>query len=154
PVRNELGRVCLVGWDWGRRPDWAVQLGIRGADVDPELLARLNVETRDAIPFSDVRDFLGQARFAPLFHRPLFNELGLVTNRTFETFAADPVPLVFLPKTLAETIYGPDVGPLVVAESVADHVRDVIRHPERYWHAVLEVRRHLGAYHSFRRRFT
>jgi len=153
PMRKDLGRICLVGWDWGRRPDWAVQLGIRGADVDPELLARLGVEPRDAIPFTAVRDFLGQARFAPVFHRPLFNELGLVTNRTFQTFTADTVPLVFLPKALAETIYGPGVGPLVVGDNVADHLHDVTRAPERYWQAVLEVRRHLSEHHSFRRRF-
>jgi hypothetical protein len=154
PIRKQLGRICLVGWDWGKRPDWAVQLGIRGADVDPELLARLSVETRDAIPFTAVRDFLGQASFTPLFHRPLFNELGLVTNRTFETFTADTLPLLFLPKTLAETIYGPGVAPLLVGDNVADHVQDVVRHPERYWEAVLEVRRHLGQHHSFRQRLT
>jgi hypothetical protein len=152
PIRNEVGRICLVGWDWARRPDWAAQLGIRGADVDPDLLARLGVETRDAIPFAAVRDFLAQASFSPVFQRPLFNELGLVTNRTFETFTCDTVPLLCLPKTLAETIYGPGVGPLVVGDDVADHVRDVMRRPERYWQAVLEVRRHLGEHHSFRRR--
>src|SRR3989442_992924 len=153
PIRNEVGRICLVGWDWARRPDWAAQLGIRGADVDPDLLARLGVETRDAIPFTAVRDFLAQASFSPVFQRPLFNELGLVTNRTFETFTCDTVPLVFLPKALAETIYGPGVGPLVVGDNVADHLHDVTRVPERYWQAVLEVRRHLSEHHSFRRRF-
>jgi hypothetical protein len=154
PIRKELGRIRFVGWDWGKRPDWAVQLGIRGADVDPELLARLKVETQDAIPFTAVRDFLGQARFTPVFHRPLFNQLGLVTNRTFETFTCDTLPLLFLPKTLAERIYGPDVGPLVVGENVADHLREVGRQPERYWEAVLAVRRHLGEHHSFHRRLT
>jgi hypothetical protein len=152
PIRKDVGRICLVGCDWARRPEWAVQLGIRGADVDPDLLARLGVETRDAIPFTAVRDFVGQASFSPVFQRPLFNALGLVTNRTFETFTCDTLPLLFLPKALAETIYGPAVGPLVVNDSVADHVQDVIRRPERYWQAVLEVRRHLGEHHAFGRR--
>src|SRR5262245_61114462 len=51
PVR--LGRGCIAGWDWNRRPDWAIQLGIRGADVDPDLMARLGVETRDGVPFNE-----------------------------------------------------------------------------------------------------
>src|SRR5215472_9380880 len=41
------GPVALVGADWKERPDWAVQLGIKGVDVDPDLLQRLGVEARD-----------------------------------------------------------------------------------------------------------
>ena len=35
---------------------------------------------------------LDKARFAPVFHRPLFRHLGFVTGRTFETFYADSLP--------------------------------------------------------------
>jgi hypothetical protein len=152
PVRDRVGPICLAGWRWDERPDWAVELGLAGVDVNPELLGRMNVETKWPIPYDQFVSFTGQARFTPVFHRPLFNELGLVTNRTFETFTYDTMPLVFLPKALAETIYGPGVGPLVVGDGVADHVQDVIRRPERYWQAVLDVRRHLAEHHSFGRR--
>src|SRR5262249_14103396 len=149
PIRQELGAIALVGADWRRRADWAMQMGIQGADLDPELLQRLDVEITDAIPATDVRAFLSNARFSPIFHRPLFNELGLVTNRTFETFLADTLPLVMLPKPLAEAIYGSAVRPLLPKDDIADWLRDITREPEQYCVAVGEVRQHLAAHHSY-----
>src|SRR3989475_9356217 len=49
-------------------------------------------------------EFVGQARFTPVFHRPLFNHLGLVTNRTFEMFCSDAIPLLMLPQDMVEAI--------------------------------------------------
>ena len=106
PVRKQVGRACLVGWDWGARPDWAVQCGIMGIDTDPALLARLQVEVRDGVRFNEVVGLLGKARFAPVFHRPLFRHLGFVTNRTFETFYADALPVLMLPRDFVKAIYG------------------------------------------------
>jgi hypothetical protein len=154
PIRGAVGRICIAGWDWSKRPDWAVQLGIQGVDVDTDLLARLAVETQDAIPFTEVVPFLGKARFAPVVHRPLFNHLGLVTNRTFETFAADTLPLLLIPEDFAEAIYGLDARPLVVGDDVAGTLRDMMRHPEVYWDAVLRVREYLAAHHSYEQRFS
>ena len=91
-ARERAGPPCLVGWDWSARPEWAVRLGIMGVDTDPALLARLGVEARDGVRFDEVVGLLGQAKFAPVIHRPLFRHLGLVTNRTFETFYADSLP--------------------------------------------------------------
>jgi hypothetical protein len=153
-VSPPLGKVALVGWDWQRRPDWAVQLGIKGADVDPELLERLGVERREPIPFAEVRGFLGNARFSPIIHRPLFNNLGLVTNRTFETFLADTLPLVMLPREMAEAIYGPDVLPLVPGDDIAGRLTEMLRDPEPYWDAVLRVRAHLASQHSYEQRLS
>ncbi len=153
-IRQELGAMALIGLDWKRRPDWAVQMGIQGADVDAELLQRLDVETGDAIPFADVREFLSNARFSPIFQRPLFNELGLVTNRTFETFLADTIPLVMVPGSLAESIYGPAVRPLLPTNDIASWLRDMIQNPEPYWEAIGRVRQHLAAHHSYRQRLT
>jgi hypothetical protein len=154
PIRDELGSLALVGWDWRRRPDWAVQLGIKGADVDPELLQRLGVEMHDPIPFTEVSRFLSKARFSPIFQRPLFNELGLVTNRTFETFHADTVPLVMLPEGLAAAIYGPAVHPLVPGDDIAGWLRQIMHDPEPCWDAILRVRQYLAAHHSYRQRLS
>jgi hypothetical protein len=153
PIRQKLGRICLVGWDWEKRPDWAVQLGIAGADLDPDLLARLNIETRLAVPFDEVVDFVGQARFCPVIHRPLYNELGIVTNRTFETFCADTMPLLMLPPELVETTYGVNAKPLRLEGDIAAHLEAVTQHPEMYWEAVLQTREYLAARHSYQRRF-
>lgn len=153
PIRGQLGRLALVGWDWAKRPDWDVQLGLHGADVDPELLRSMQVETREAIPFDQVTAFTSNARFTPVFHRPLFDHLGLVTNRTFETFCADTIPLLMLPEHMVDAIYGPDARPLAPGEEVAARVQDMLRRPERYWDAVLKTRAHLAAHHSYEQRF-
>ena len=153
PARGKIGPACLVGWDWNARPGWAVQTGIMGIDTDPAFLAELNVETRDGVRFDEVTGLLGQARFAPVFHRPLFRHLGFVTNRTFETFYADTVPVLMLPREFVATIYGEAALALVPGESVAAHLEDVLRQPEVYWDAVLQTRAHLATGHSYAQRF-
>lgn len=154
PMRDKLGPICLVGWDWDKRPDWAIQLGVRGVDVDSALLQRLDVETRKAIPFDAVTGFIERARFSPIFHRPLFNRLGLVTNRTFETFCANTIPILMLPENLVEAIYGLDARMLVPGDDVAGRLENMIRHPEVYWEAILKTRAHLARHHSFHQRFS
>lgn len=153
PASAEVGKACLVGWDWERRPDWALEMGIQGVDVDPAFLTDLGVETRRGVHFDEVTGLLGQARFAPVLHRPLFRHLGFVTNRTFETFAADTLPVLMLPRDFVEAIYGPDALPLVPGGDVAAHLRGAMRHPEEQWDAVLRTRAYLAQHHSFERRF-
>jgi hypothetical protein len=152
-ARGEVGQACLVGWDWGHRPDWAVQKGIMGIDTDPALLAELGVEVRDGVRFDEVTNLLGTAKFAPVFHRPLFRHLGFVTVRTFETFYADALPVLMLPRELVTAIYGAAALALVPSGNVADHLKDTLRNPEMYWDAVLQTRSHLAHHHSYLRRF-
>jgi hypothetical protein len=90
-----------------------------GIDTDPTMLADLNVDVRDGIRFDEVIGLLGKARFAPVFHRPLFRHLGFVTNRTFETFCADTLPVLMLPHELVTAIYGPAALELVPGDDVA-----------------------------------
>jgi hypothetical protein len=152
-VAAGLGPTCLTGWDWGERPEWAIELGLEGVDVDSELLNRLGVETTPAVPFETVVEQLGRGRFPTVFHRPLFNELGLVTNRTFETFAADGIPILMLDPGLVEAIYGPAALELAPGDDVGSHVSEAMKSAERYWEAVLKTRDHLAQHHSFERRF-
>jgi hypothetical protein len=153
PLKEILGPICLAGWDWGKRPEWAIELGLAGVDLDPSLLERLSVETRDAIPFDQVVDFVSQGRFSPIFHRPLYTRLGLVTNRTFETFHADTIPLLMLPDNLVETIYGPDARLLAPGEDLRRRLEEITHHPEVYWDAVLKTRSYLSKHHSYTQRF-
>jgi hypothetical protein len=153
PIKNDLGPIELAGWRWDERPDWAIELGLPGIDTDPELLKRLGVETKWPIPFHEVIGFLSQARFAPIFHRPLYNELGLVTGRTFETFCADTIPVLMLPEKIVDGIYGPAAGALAPGEDIAGRISDMIRRPETYWDAVLKTRAHLAQHHSYQQRF-
>jgi hypothetical protein len=153
PLRAGLGPICLAGWRWDERPDWATELAIQGVDVDPVLLKRLEIETRWPIPFNEVINFQSQGRFCPIFHRPLFNQLRLVTNRTFETFCADTIPLLMLPANIVETIYGSDARLLIPGDDVAGRLQDMMRRPEEYWSAVLKTRAHLATHHSYEQRF-
>ncbi|MBT3069476.1 hypothetical protein KKP04_01145 [Rhodomicrobium sp. Az07] len=152
-VADKVGQICLAGWDWTERPGWAVELGLLGVDTDPDLLADLRVEVRMGIRFDRVVPLLAQGRFAPVFHRPLFSELGLVTNRTFETFLADTVPVLMLPKAFVEEIFGAAALKLVPKEGVARHLEELLDDPVATWDAVLKTRQHLARHHSFERRF-
>lgn len=152
-AREQVGRACLTGWDWGARADWAVEKGIMGVDSDPEFLQSLDVEVRDGVRFDEVVDLLGQARFAPIFHRPLFRELGCVTARSFETFHADTVPVLCLPRDFVEAIYGPAALTLVPGDDIATHLTDALARPVDYWQAVIDTRKHLAREHSYERRY-
>jgi hypothetical protein len=152
PVRASIGRACLMGWDWDKRPDFAVEKGIKGIDADPELLARLDVEVHHGVRFDEVTRLLSKARFAPVLHRPLFRRLGLVTVRTFETFQADSLPVLMLPRDLVVAIYGEAALKLVPGDDLAAYLADAVESPEGYWDAVLKTRSHLARHHSFARR--
>jgi hypothetical protein len=152
PVRAKVGNGCLIGWDWWERPSWASENGIAGVDTNQAMLKRLDVEVRDGVPFDKVVGLLGMARFAPVIHRPLFRHLGLVTNRTFETFYADTMPILMLPAEFVSAIYGPAAVALVPSGSIAEHMSDATSRPEFYWDAVLQTRTYLARNHGFERR--
>jgi hypothetical protein len=152
PFRQKAGTMCLAGWDWSARPDWAVKMGMMGIDTDPALIARLAVEVRDGVRFDEVVGLLSRARFAPVIHRPLFRHLGLVTNRTFETFLADAVPVLMLPRDFVKAIYGEAALALVPGDDLASFLDAALSRPQQIWDAVLETRAHLAKHHSYAQR--
>ena len=152
PIQQSIGPICLTGWAWDYRPDWAAELGVQGIDTDAEMLQEMGVELKGNIPFDQVIPFVSQAQLCPVIHRPLFNHLGMVTNRTFETFCSDTVPLLMLPDQMIESVYGPAARLLAVGEDVAGHVQDILGQPEAYWDAILKTRAYLADHHSFQRR--
>jgi hypothetical protein len=153
PLDRWLRPICLKGWAWDRRPDWAVEHDFGGVDVDPDFLNRVGAEIGEGIPYDEVVSLQSQARFCPVIHRPLFNRLGLVTNRTFETFCSDTVPVLLLPKAFVETIHGPDALLLAAGDDIPGKLTDMMRRPEVYWDAILKTRAHLAAHHSYEQRF-
>jgi len=153
PVRARVGKACLIGWDWAERPGWTIENGIAGIDTDPAFLSELDVDLYQGVRFDEVTGLLGKGRFAPVFHRPLFRHLGYVTNRTFETFCADSLPVLMLPRDFVTAIYGTAALKLVPGDDVAKHLTDALDNPQDYWDAVLQTREHLARHHSFARRF-
>ena len=152
PVKARAGKAGLFGWDWDERPQWAEKLGIKGVDTDTAFLKDAGVETRSGVRFNEVAELLGTARFAPVIHRPLFRHLGIVTNRTFETFYADAIPVLMLPRDFVASIYGEAGLALVPGPDLAVHLDDALTRPEFYWDAVLQVRGHLARHHSYAQR--
>lgn len=152
PSREVIGPICLTGWAWDYRPEWAAELGIEGIDTDADMLREMAVELRGNVSFDQVIPLVSQARLSPVIHRPLFNHLGIVTNRTFETFCSDAVPLLMLPAPMIDAVYGPAARLLAIGDDVAGHIQDIVRRPEAYWDAILKTRAHLASCHSFQRR--
>lgn len=154
PIRDRAGQASLIGWDWGWRPDWAAEQGIMGVDTDTDFLEAQGTEIRDGVRYDEVVGLLGAARFAPVFHRPLFRHLGYVTGRTFETFYADTIPVLMLKRDFVEEIYGKAALKLVPDDGdVAGWIADALNNPEPHWEAVLATRAHLGERHSYSQRF-
>ncbi|MCA9589261.1 MAG: hypothetical protein KC657_28315 [Myxococcales bacterium] len=153
PMKAELGKMRVAGWDWEKTPQWIIDLGVPGILVERELLERVPVEAWGPLRYNELIGYLSEHRFTPVLQRPLFNELGLVTNRVFETFMADTIPLVSIPEELAVSIYGDGVKPLLAGDDPGRVVKDGLAHPERAFEAVSKVRQHLAAEHSMKKRF-
>lgn len=151
-VRDTVGPMYLIGWDWWERPQWAIDQGIMGVDTDQAFLDSLKVEVRDGVRFNAINSLLDEARFVPVIHRPLFRLLGMVTGRTFEAFHADTLPVLLLPHDLVEAIYGPAALTLA-PHDVAAFLSDAMKRPEKYWDAVLQTREHLARHQSYATRY-
>jgi hypothetical protein len=123
PVREQVGRIGIVGHGWASSPPWA----------DPTII-----------------DSMSRGIFHPVIYRPLFNHLQLVTCRTFETFAANTIPLFGLDEAYVHEIYGePAVELVLPVEKPHEKILDMLRRPEYYAGIVMGIRRHLAETHSY-----
>src|SRR5216684_1314254 len=117
PIRQQLGRIGLVGYGWDSPPHWANSMQLEQAYfADPGKLTELRIEPLPPVRFQYVIDWMSKARFNPVLLRPFFAHLHLVTPRLFETVAADTLPLFVLDARDVIEIYGEDALPLVLPE--------------------------------------
>jgi len=151
PVRGQVGRVGMVGHGWGVAPPWANSSIIEDAYYsDGEYLRELNIEVEPPILFGQVIQHMSRGVFHPVIYRPLFNHLKLVTCRTFETPAANTIPLFGLEESYVDELYGGRALELVLPESGADEkILDVLRRPDYYAGIVCQIRRRLAAEYSY-----
>ncbi|HEX2066284.1 MAG TPA: glycosyltransferase [Candidatus Thermoplasmatota archaeon] len=153
PIRPRTGRIALVGHGWLERADWASRrLHPAAYRTDPAYLRRLGVEVFPPCPFYEAIAWMGRAVFNPVLYRPLFDRLGLVTCRTFETPAAATIPLFGQAPAFVEAIYGPPARELVLGPKAADAtalLADVLERPAHYAARVRALRRRLAAEHSY-----
>jgi hypothetical protein len=151
PIRERFGRIALVGHGWDALPPWATWMKIEDYFyTDKEYMRKMGVEFVQPVPFDQVIDWMGKGVFSPVIYRPLFSRLRLVTCRTFETPAANTIPLFGLDVTYVKEIYGERATELVLPEEgAAEKVADVVRRPEYYAEIVKGIRKHLAEEHSY-----
>jgi hypothetical protein len=150
PVREQVGRLGVVGHGWGELPPWAVPMRMEDAYyTDRSYLEKLGVEILPPIPFGQVVNWMSKATFNPVISRPTFNQMRLVTPRYFETPAASTIPLFGLDAAYVEEVYGERALELVLpAEKPEEKVADMLRRPGHYAEIVQGIRRHMREKHS------
>ncbi len=150
PIRGRVGRIGLVGRDWDAMP-WWVESPLREAAyyTDPAYLKKLDVDILPPVPVEHVIGTMSKAIFNPVLVRPLFDHLGLVTCRTFETPAANTVPLFAHNAAYVKDVYGECALELALPEDASKKIADVLERPHRYARIVADVRRHLAEKHSY-----
>jgi hypothetical protein len=151
PIRDRVGRIGLVGHNWDGPPGGA-DPALREAAyyTDAAYLKTIGVELMRPVPIEQVIPSMSKAIFNPVLIRPLFNYLGLVTVRTFETPAANTIPLFVQDPTYVEEIYGEEALELVLPEDNSEEkILDILRRPDRYARILKGIRRHLAEQHSY-----
>jgi hypothetical protein len=151
PVRDQVGRLALVGQGWNASAPWASPTLIEDADyTEPEYLERLGVEVRAPVRFDEVIDWMGQGVFSPVIYRPLFDQLQLVTCRTYETVAANTIPVFGQAAAFVAEVYGEEAVALVLPEEgAAEKIQKIVKRPEAYTGIVERMRRHLGEKYAY-----
>jgi hypothetical protein len=154
PVRDQLRRLGIVGHGWDRPAPWANQSIIKDAYYsDPEYLRQLRVETFPPILFGAVIENMSKGVFMPVIYRPLFNHLRLVTCRTFETIAANTIPLFGMDESCVKEFYGEGACELVMPrENPHEKILDMVTRPEHYASIVAGIRAGLAKEHSYHER--
>lgn len=150
PVREQVGRVALVGEGWDNPPEWTQWLEVRNDYyVDRDYLQRLRIEVMPPIPYPQVPATMSKAVFNPVMYRPLFECLEMVTCRTFETPAAATIPLFLLEPEYVREVYGDRATELLLGDDKPeDKILDVLSRPEHYAEIVREIREDFGRRHS------
>ncbi len=150
PIRQQLGRIGLVGYGWDCPPGWANSMQLEQAYfVDAGTLRKLGIETLPPVRFEYVIDWMSKGRFNPVLLRPLFNKLRLVTPRLFETAAANTIPLFVFDTGHVCEIYGEQALDLVLPEdNPREKILDIVQRPKHYRDVVEGIRKHLSEKHS------
>lgn len=154
PVRKQVGRIGLVGNGWNSPAPWThPTLGIDAYYTDVGYLEKLGVEVMPAIHFTEVIESMSRGVFMPVIYRPLFDHLRMVTCRTFETVAANTIPLFTQDPQYVEEIFGEESTELILPEECPhEKILDILQSPERYARIVQRLRQRLAGKHSYEAR--
>jgi hypothetical protein len=150
-IREQVGRIGLVGHGWTAGAAWGGPAPSDDAYYsEPGYLERLNVEVLPPVRFDRVMDSMSEGVCSPVIYRPLFDHLRLVTCRTFETPAANTIPLFAQDEAYVSEIYGEEAVELVLPEREPHgRIADVLCRPAHYARIVTGMRRHLAKKYSY-----
>jgi hypothetical protein len=151
PIRARIGRIGMVGHGWDSSPPWANStISADAYYSDPQYLKKLSIEVSPPVHFKEVIAHMSRGVIHPVVYRPLFNHLQLVTCRTFETFAANTIPLFGVEEGYVQEFYGERAVELVLpVERPEEKILDMLRRPHYYAAIVRDIRRHLVEKHSY-----
>jgi len=156
PIREGFGRIAVVGHGWDKMPPWASWMKIEDYFyTDQAYLQKMGVEYVQPIPFDQVIEWMSKGIISPVIYRPLFSYLKFVTCRTFETPAANAIPLFGLDADYVREIYGEPAMELVLPKDLAASqakAADIVARPDHYGKIVMGIRQHLREKHSFKAR--
>src|SRR5262249_57190836 len=112
---------------WGGPAPWANSSITEDAYyTDPHYLEKLAVEVMPPVHFKEVIAQMSRGVIHPVIYRPLFTRLQLVTCRTFETFAANTIPLFWPDEGYVTEVYGEPARELVLpAEGGEEKIVDM-----------------------------
>jgi hypothetical protein len=140
-VQDAVGRILLVGNGWDTPAPWANPSLIEDAYYsDPAYLDALGVEVHPPVRFDEVVSMMGRGVFTPVIYRPLFDELQLVTCRTFESLAANAIPLFMQEPGFVQDTYGEVALDLVAGEKPSEKIADILDRPNYYQELVQNLR--------------
>jgi hypothetical protein len=152
-IRDEVGEIAFQGMWWDALPEWAERMGLEPAfRNEAERFRKLRIRIEPPVSFTDVIGAMSAGRINIFTQRPFLAHVRHLTLRYFEEFCADTIPLLMLEEDLAVAVYGPAARELVLKGRVAERLLDALRRPDHYRGVVEDVRRHLIAHHSYKRR--
>jgi hypothetical protein len=152
-IRNQVGKIGFVGLWWDGVPWWAEEKGLELAlQVDTDELNRLYIHVEPPVPYTQVIRKMSSAKINIFAPRPFLRHAKYLTQRYFEEFCADTIPLLMLDPDFAEEIYGPAGRELTLTGRVAEKILDALQRPDYYRELVEDVRGHLMIEHSYDRR--
>jgi len=151
PALQCVGRIAIVGNGWDRPAPWAKPVLPEDAYyTDPQYLLRLGIQVMPPIRFNEVIGWMSRGLFSPVIYRPLFDHLQLVTCRTFETPAANTIPLLCQERQFVEDVYGGAGLELILPqERPEDKIVDLVEHRQHYLEVVRELRHVLNQRYSY-----
>jgi hypothetical protein len=154
-IRERVGRLGVVGHGWGSSDFWGGPVPMAEAyRTDPGYLKHLGVEVIPPVRFDQVVTWMSKGVFSPVVYRPLFDHLGLVTCRTFETAAASTIPIFGQPADVIAQTYGEEAAALALPDCQPEAtLLDLLQRPQQYIGILERIRRYLREKHSFAVRF-